>query len=494
MGRHAIILYWLQHLWIGKAAPQAEPFETFQHKVIALCNSLWPGYEVMLEDLAGGGYNRIIGITTTTEGSLESDNRSDASPSDPLSRLLKKTKRWLTGLKRIVRQTVPKLQYAPPVVKENTVQYILRVPHQTDLVDLQHQTALFEFANRLSKSWDVPTAKYLENTSNNPLGVPFVVQSRIPGMNLDQLWDSLNQQQRISLGGEIGKVFFDISKHSVIAPGIIDPTSITEKSGTKIRVFEHGYEKVVKIDGGHQKLMFNEHVPATRRWSVLDVLRSRFENWKAVNSHTLYPDIEPYTKLTQIAEEIESSWSPDHRFFLSHNDFYPRNIMAWVQSDSQVRITGVVDWDLVDIAPAVVAFQPPWWVWKYDQYWDEIHDSTPVVRGPEHYEAVTVEEKQIRAAFEKSADGIGRQRGRRGKEDQAISRGGSDKLRINCSDDLMDSGNYFNDTALKVLHSDLSKKRGRRDMWTIWRCLRELVGDGFEAPEIEILALKTTKW
>lgn len=355
--------------------PQAEPFETFQHKVIALRDLLWPGRDVIVEDLAGGGYNRIIGITITIKEISEPDTQSDDSLWESICKLLKRSKRCLTKFKPVLRPAIPKIKPDLPHMRNNTAEYILRVPHQTQLVNLQHQAALFEFANRLSASWEVPTAKYLDNTSNNPLRMPFVVQNRVPGMNLDQLWDNLNQQQKISLGKEIGKVFRDISKHSVFVPGTIDPTSITEKSGTKLRVFEHVYGRVVKVDGGIQKLILNEHVPATRRWPVLDVHRSRFESWKVVNRHPLYPDIGPYTKLTRIAEEIESSWSLDHRFFISHNDFYPRNIMAWVHSESEARITGVVYWDLVDIAPAVVAFQPPWWVWKYDQYWDE-HDNT----------------------------------------------------------------------------------------------------------------------
>lgn len=213
--------------------PQAEPFETFRHKVMALCDPLWPGQRYTLEDLAGGGYNRIIGITTTMEDFSdvpavkisEPDTQPDVSSGKSLFRLLKKPKRWLTNFKRVLRPrpAVPKVRYAPPFVEKNTSHYILRIPHQTDLVELQHQAALFEFANRISKSWDVPTAIHLDNTSNNPLGVPFVVQNRIPGMNLDELWDNLNHQQRTSLGGELGKVFRDISKHSLPVPGIIEP-------------------------------------------------------------------------------------------------------------------------------------------------------------------------------------------------------------------------------------------------------------------------------
>lgn len=77
--------------------------------------------------------------------------------------------------------------------------------------------------------------------------------------------------------------------------------------------------------------------------------------------------------------------------------------MAWIDSDTEVRITAVVDWDLVDVAPAVVAFQPPCWVWKYNQYWDDIKDTTPTIRDPDYYVAVSDEEKQIRAEFEKQA-------------------------------------------------------------------------------------------
>ncbi|QDS75815.1 hypothetical protein FKW77_000486 [Venturia effusa] len=222
--------------WGG--SPQSEPFEKFQHKIMALCESLWPSHTIALEDIGGGSYSRIVGIATMQQ-QAELDTHTDAAQATSFSKLLKQSKYWFTKLKCIIR---PACSRSHSTAKTMTAQYILRIPRYPDMVNLQHQAALIEFANRISKSWDVPTAIHLEDTTDNPLGVPFVIQNRIPGMNVDELWDNLNQQQRVNLGAEIGKVFRDTSRHSLPVPGTIDPTSISENSRTKIRVFEHVYE------------------------------------------------------------------------------------------------------------------------------------------------------------------------------------------------------------------------------------------------------------
>ena len=51
---------------------------------------------------------------------------------------------------------------------------------------------------------------------------------------------------------------------------------------------------------------------------------------------------------------------------LTQRDFMLYNLLAEVRSESDVAITGVIDWDSAVIAPPVEAFKPPFWFWDKD--------------------------------------------------------------------------------------------------------------------------------
>jgi aminoglycoside phosphotransferase (APT) family kinase protein len=57
-------------------------------------------------------------------------------------------------------------------------------------------------------------------------------------------------------------------------------------------------------------------------------------------------------------------WLGDH-FHLVHGDLYPRNIIVKVKSETEVVVTGIVDWDMAYFAPKFMALSPPNWAWSY---------------------------------------------------------------------------------------------------------------------------------
>ncbi|KAE9990255.1 hypothetical protein EG327_001638 [Venturia inaequalis] len=362
-----------------------EPFEELEPKVFLLCKQLWPDRvgQVHIANIAGGMYNRVVGITV---GPIKSDKPSDDSASTYFFSFLQKSVKTVLGWKRFLQSAITE-----PIPE--TLQYILRIPRDPERYSVEKQAAIFRFAQGLSTWFEVPTEVHVDGTYDNALGTPFLIQHRIPGTCLEEMYATLNHQQMISVALYIGRVFYELSKHHSSLAGVIDPLSISENSDEKkIRILK------TEIDADTVP-----STPATRQ-TPLEVLQSKFQDWKSLGADPDYPDEEewlPFSKMVQMAQEQQaehSTWSPQDRFYLNHGDLYPRNIMARIVNNNEVEMTGIVDWDLLNFAPAVIAFQPPYWLWKFDgrgedrQFWSE-----------ERYNAVSIEDKQIRTAFEAQA-------------------------------------------------------------------------------------------
>jgi hypothetical protein len=383
---------------------EQEHFETFKHKVVALCESLWPHRkgQINVQRLSGGSYHRIIGISIIPIKAP--DTKLQTSMLKKILQLLQWPKKLPAYLWHFIRPTAGSLESKAAPSHE----YILRTPRDPDNRNLAQEAAILRFAKGLSASFAVPSDVRIDTTPDNPLGRPYAIQERIPGITLNDLWKDLNQQQKISLASQVGTFFQELSQHTYTAAGTIDPTSVTEEgSPCDIRIFEFEFTRPVRIEPGvFTEVTKNPRTIATPQ-TTLEVLQSRYEVRRVWDRHPDYPDTDslPYRKLKEIVAEQQlrsSLWSPEDRFYVAHNDFFPRNIMARVLNDSKAEITGILDWDLTTIAPAVVAFQPPWWLWKYEQY--EADDEEPYqIRDADHYAAVTEEEKEIRDAFEVAA-------------------------------------------------------------------------------------------
>lgn len=377
-----------------------ECFVEFQHKVLALCEQLWPDENsaIKVERLRGGSYNRIVGITIHPEPTVVSEPPKTSST---FFQLLKSPSKLFAKLKAFVR---------PAVDHRAPVHYILRCPRENeDQNNIVREIALFRLADNSLPSFTVPTAIKFDTSSDNLLGAPFVISKRLPGANLDNLWPDLNHQQKLSLAVQIGKVYNELSRSPFKFVGMVDPASVSnDKNKQKdIRVFEPQFNRRVKVENEWKDVTENLRTLAPRQ-TPLEVLRSRFQKWKVWDFNPNFSDGEsiPYTKLARIVEEQQtqhSTWAPERCFYLAHNDLYPRNIMARIVNDHQVEVTGILDWDLATIAPAVVAFQPPWWLWKNELYQADESNWSGAIRAPEDYNTVTPKEKQIREAFEARA-------------------------------------------------------------------------------------------
>lgn len=81
---------------------------------------------------------------------------------------------------------------------------ILRVPRE-DMSRPDQQVAILEYV-RQRTSIPIPTIEASDFTCDNAVGKPYVLQHRIPGVDLASIWDELSHSQRCVIAKEMGGV------------------------------------------------------------------------------------------------------------------------------------------------------------------------------------------------------------------------------------------------------------------------------------------------
>jgi hypothetical protein len=373
-----------------------ELLEEFQHKVLALCEKLWPDKigRIQVEKMSGGGCNRIIGISVDSNMSVifDQDEKRQSANSriwnlKKFFKLLKSPKKMMAQLRRIAQPTYA--EHSPTT----SGQYILRIPWETEDHQVEQEAALLRFADRLT-GFAVPINMHIDTTEGNPLGVPYVVQPRIPGKRLDELWSSLNYQQKLSLAKQVGVFLYSLSQYTYSYAGHIDPESISTSANLKtdIQIFELEYKNLARRNPHNKNKLAERQTP-------VEILQTRFRQWREWAVVPDKPDFEyvPYTKMAEIAGKI--NWGPEDMFYINHGDFFPRNILAQIVDNTSAEITGILDWDMTNIAPASVAFQCPYWLWNWSQYTEDEEDPCKVW-DPENFKPKNEEGEEMGQVFE----------------------------------------------------------------------------------------------
>jgi hypothetical protein len=145
--------------------------------------------------------------------------------------------------------------------------------------------------------------------------------------------------------------------------------------------------------------------------SPLEMLRSRFDTWVAKDMKW---KSKTYETLSRAVDGMNDSTKVfESEFYLYHGDFQPRNVLVEIVDDWEVCLTGILDWDSSHFAPAIVAFEPPCWLWMPD-YWNDdsnISNSSEAVFMSEallcqkaNLIPENEDDKKIKEAFEKTLE------------------------------------------------------------------------------------------
>ncbi|KAI4270740.1 MAG: hypothetical protein L6R35_006590 [Caloplaca aegaea] len=290
-----------------------EPFDQYALKVKDLCQKLWPlaTEDFVIERLPGGSYNRIIGITT------------------------------------------------PPSASGTEKRYILRVA-RFDVSQHDRELAIHRY---VAQHTSIPLADivFSDPTNDNPLGSPYVVQSRIPGTSLWLAYHSLTHEQRKSVVQQFATVLLDLQAVKNETSGVV--TATAQKDGTWIY-------NICRYDIRPDFVHDVDDVDHPRDHNVLNMLLIQCQRWLALSLQYDPKDIlslDYYAQLSKIAREMdELGVFEDNTFHLTHLDLEPRNIMVVIGSDKHASISGVLDWDSAIFAPVFTACEVRSWIWTWD--------------------------------------------------------------------------------------------------------------------------------
>lgn len=171
-----------------------ETFATFKDKVQQLCLEVFPlakPEHLKIERMRGGSHNRIIGITI----------------SDPQS--------------------------------GNEEKYILRVPRMSFDDSIELQAATLKFVAERCK-FPVPLIHSHDPTKNNPLESTYMIQHRLPGICLYDVWLTLNLIQKKSMVEQMAKIIVEMFNITNPNAGVVSPTN-TSSSCPQLVQFEDEY-------------------------------------------------------------------------------------------------------------------------------------------------------------------------------------------------------------------------------------------------------------
>lgn len=321
---------------------------TFQHRIRALCTDLWPSVPpdtIVIKHMLGGSYNRVVGITVPTPHTPGEDN-SVAGNSE----------------------------------------YVLRIPRY-DGTRIEPELATLSFIQS-NTTIPVPEVIAFDLTRENPIEHSYSIQSKMPGVRLDDLYKTLSQTERLSIIHQLAHILCEMHKVRSPTQGFLDASKFVthhENAGGKrvpdVRVVGFG-TNIVGLKGNRDRKSFGE-VPMEPK-STCQLLVDQFDGWQAFdlrNNCHKKSTVEFYGRLRALTRQMERLGflkDSETGFALFHPDFAPRNILAHKEdqgSDHQSvwKISAILDWDRTGFMPWPVVCTPPTWIWS-DSWGDEDED------------------------------------------------------------------------------------------------------------------------
>ena len=376
------------------------PFEEFSLQVKELCELLWK-VEPTIEDsndfnspangaiagaimslgpkmfsferMKGGGYNRVIGLDIA-------DSRGESAE--------------------------PR-------------RFVLRVPRFL-LARPDRDAATLSFVRKYT-SIPVPNVVMHDFTKNNPLSSPYLIQARIPGDSLQtkpslSYYPNLYHKQKCIVAKELGRILGELQWVEHSSPGLIE-AGIKREGGQDYIVRHLEIETSAGINAEsdlNTNLPFfqsriygadpdtNED-PSDRRiklerstYYFFLVQFGRLRAAELRRDPALIGWWHYYERLAIMARQMNDlRLLGDDRNCLCHLDLNmaPRNIMADVDADDSLTISGILDWDSAIFAPRFVGCVPPMWIWAWSE--DEEEDERLANNTPS-----TPEQQELKQLFE----------------------------------------------------------------------------------------------
>ena len=316
---------------------EQEAERNFQRRIEQLCQDLWPAPRSMKYRLL------------TSNAAMRLRSSSLIRSIIPAPQTLSITHLKGGGFNYITAVTLP-----PTYSAEGYRHLILRIPREAESRP-DHQVATLQYV-QTQTSIPVPSIKAADFTCDNALEKPYTIQHRVPGSDLDSIWETLTHFQRCNVAEEVGKVVRKLLSVESQSIGLIQAAS--EGSDTSL-----GTPHIVpwRLESRGEALELKPRNALSRgapsvHNTTLNFFESYFECWRghALSESLGEVDVEVqlYDDLLQVSREMnELSLFEPNLNCLCHLDLHPRNIMVQLGRNSSVEITAILDWDETVIAP-----------------------------------------------------------------------------------------------------------------------------------------------
>lgn len=257
--------------------------------------------------------------------------------------------------------------YALMSLKDAEERCVLRVPVLPELDDdgkceeIEKDAALLGFLNG---KLPVPSLKTFCSTKDNILEKPYTIQTRLPGISLNEIYEDLTYQEKVVIIDQFVKLLAKIESIDFETAGTFstsaDPPPSDSTMDPPIAFFQEGDEA----------FMQDPTVVSDRKGSDLKLLLvSHINGWiqeeaQKDKSFTLASLKFMLTMLDELDHEGAFKPTPSP-IILHHWDLEPRNIM--VENIAGVwKIQGIIDWDAALALPRPLARKAPDWIWDFD--------------------------------------------------------------------------------------------------------------------------------
>ena len=328
-------------------------------------------HEFTLEKMKGGGFNRVIGINVT-------DSRNPTA-----------------AIRR----------------------FVLRIP-RFNSARLDRDIAALRFVRKYT-SIPVPEVVTYDLTKANPLDSPYIVQKRIQGYDLQanpgpNYYPNLSHIQKCTVAKELGRILREIQSVEHSFPGLIEAAKDSENSiiryleistissvekepdlNTRLPFFQPRVYGVSQSATMEPSVQSNDFQMSTYYFLLAQFGRLRASQLRRDPATIGWAD--EYERLVTMAKQMdELDLLGDDRNCLCHLDLNtaPRNIMAHIQPDESIKITGILDWDSAIFAPRFAGCVPPMWLWAWAPD-DEDEDEAQASNTP-----ATPEQQELKRLFE----------------------------------------------------------------------------------------------
>jgi hypothetical protein len=287
-----------------------EPWESFQIKAHELASHLFPNAkstDFEIQRMRGGGSNRVVGISIRNpppQGFIPAIRR---------------------GFYKIL--TVYGFSVCPPYPEVS--HYILRVPRWGNEHMQRHITTLKFASTRVQVP--VPTTTFYDLSSDNAIGVPYTLQNRLPGDNLQSVFTQLNVAQRKDLVRKICKLILSLQKTSFGDCAFVADHDFASSS------FEMQSLAVPPDPDNNGKVHSS---PVNGISDTLTFIKTTCQRWKDHESTFLRRPRVEWDRCSEMAQKMAGRGilNASERFHFTHMDLYPRNILVKVPDDSSVEI------------------------------------------------------------------------------------------------------------------------------------------------------------